>query len=119
MVGSSFREFTVSSSNNVFGGGNAAKVIGNPKVNIGTEAGEEVYVEVYVKTNDSVGGLYTRSGEGTNESDYTVAAGTAVSGTTYYLKTAKAVDIRGNVYGGGNNAEVTGDTKVVIGKKAE
>jgi hypothetical protein len=27
------------------------------------------------------------------------------------------VDIRGNVYGGGNNAEVTGNTNVNIGKK--
>ena len=30
----------------------------------------------------------------------------------------EGVDIRGNVYGGGNNANVTGDTKVVIGKEA-
>ena len=108
----------------VFGGGNAAKVIGNPTVNIGTEAGEEVYVEVKVPVNpvpESVENLYTRSGAGTSDSPYayTKASGTAVAGTTYYLKTAKAVDIRGNVYGGGNNAEVTGDTKVVIGKKAE
>jgi len=28
-------------------------------------------------------------------------------------------DIRGDVYGGGNNAEVTGDTKVKIGRKEE
>jgi hypothetical protein len=31
----------------------------------------------------------------------------------------KGVDIRGNVYGGGNNAAVTGNTNVQIGKKAE
>jgi hypothetical protein len=28
----------------------------------------------------------------------------------------QGVDIKGNVYGGGNNAEVTGDTHVQIGK---
>ena len=27
------------------------------------------------------------------------------------------IDIRGNVYGGGNNADVTGNTNVQIGKK--
>ena len=100
--------------NNVFGGGNAAAVIGNPTVNIGTEAGEEVYAEVEVKTGTSVENYYTRTDAG-----YTAATGNAVAGTTYYLKTAKAVDIRGNVYGGGNNADVQGDTNVVIGKKAE
>jgi hypothetical protein len=29
--------------------------------------------------------------------------------------TVKGADIRGNVYGGGNEAEVTGDTNVKIG----
>ena len=100
--------------NNVFGGGNAAAVIGNPTLNIGTEAGEEVYAEVEVETGTSVENYYTRT-----EAGYTKATGDAVAGTTYYLKTAKAVDIRGNVYGGGNNADVQGDTNVVIGKKAE
>jgi hypothetical protein len=100
--------------NEVFGGGNEAKVIGNPTVNIGTEAGEEEYVAVEVKAGDNVSGYYTR-----NEASYTAASGTAVDGTTYYLKTHKAADIRGNVFGGGNNAPVTGNTNVVIGKKAE
>ena len=108
--------------NDVFGGGNEAKVIGTPTVNIGTEAGEEVYAEVYVKTGESVEGYYTSSiNAETGAVEYTATAATdvAVAGTTYYMKTVKAVDIRGNVYGGGNNADVQGDTNVVIGKKAE
>ena len=141
--------------NSVFGGGNEAKVIGNPTVNIGTEAGEEVYVAVEVETGESAAGYYTRSEysaatgtavEGTtyyekdaetgeytektvtvgnsvaglyiHEESYTTATGNAVAGTTYYLKTVKAVDIRGDVFGGGNNAEVQGDTNVVIGKRS-
>ena len=107
--------------NTVFGGGNAAKVIGNPTVNVGTEAGDEVYAVVDVATGADVKGLYTRSGEGTTESPYTYTEITtttpAKSDTTYYLKTTKAVDIRGNVFGGGNEAEVEGDTNVVIGRK--
>jgi hypothetical protein len=33
-------------------------------------------------------------------------------------KPVVGADIRGNVYGGGNQADVTGDTNVNIGKKA-
>ena len=51
---------------------------------------------------------------------YTEATGTALEDITYYeKKDVEGVDIRGNVYGGGNNAEVTGDSKVKIGKKNE
>jgi hypothetical protein len=74
---------------NVYGGGNAAKVIGNTYVNIGTEA--------------TINFVTKKDGEATP------ATGVAVQGA----------DIRGNVYGGGNQAEVTGDTHVQIGKKAE
>ena len=134
---------------NVYGGGNAAKVIGNPNVNIGTRLGEDEYMAVIVEDGETLTDCYT----------FTKASGTAVAGTTYYQKedggayrqvtvdpgasvedyytqeefsgaaaagktyykkfTIKGADIRGNVYGGGNAAEVTGDTNVVIGKKQE
>lgn len=108
--------------NYIYGGGNEAKVKGNTKVNIGTVS------YVYMLVNDDleenvtdVSSYYTRTGgEGTASSpyEYTPATGTAVDGTTYYKKCAViGADIRGNVYGGGNNAEVTGDTDVVIGQK--
>ena len=59
------------------------------------------------------GGYYTRSGN-----EYTAATGDAEEDTTYYKKyTVIGVDIRDNVYGGGNNAEVTGNTNVNIGKR--
>ena len=111
----------------VFGGGNAAKVMGNTTVNVGTLAKVSIrgFVEKSITTGDSVEGLYTRSGEGTEESPYiyTAATGNAVEGTKYYEEKdveqdVLGVDIRGNVYGGGNNAEVTGDTHVTIGKEA-
>ena len=112
-------EFTsgMGSIHTVFGGGNAAPVTGNTNVNVGTSEYEEI---VSVATGADVTGYYTRSGEGTEASPYTYteATGTAVEGTTYYQK-VKGANIVGNVYGGGNNAEVTGDTHVVIGKKYE
>ena len=79
--------------NNVFGGGNAAKVIGSPTVNIGTEA-----------TVD-----YVTLGKVDNVEETTPREDIPVVGA----------DIRGNVYGGGNNAVVTGNTNVVIGKRNE
>ena len=116
--------------NNVFGGGNAAKVIGNTNVNIGTLPKVTVrsYVEKTVSVGSSVEGLYTRSGAGTVASPYkyteTGASDVAVEGTTYYEekdvdKDVIGADIRGNVYGGGNQAEVTGNTNVTIGKQQQ
>ena len=106
---------------NVFGGGNAAKVIGNTTVNIGTL--EEVYVVKEVAANTTLpAGCYTRSGAGTTASPfvYTEVTGPASADVTYYeKKDVLGADIRGNVYGGGNNAEVTGNTNVTIGKKEE
>lgn len=111
--------------NNVFGGGNAAKVIGNTTVKIGTLSKVSIksFVEKSVNTGESVEGLYTRSGEGTGAT-YIAATGKAVEGTTYYVeqdveKDVIGADIRGNVYGGGNNAEVTGNATVTIGKREE
>ena len=77
---------------NVFGGGNAAQVDGNTYVNIGTTASEEF---VSVEDDDTTTDV--------NE----------------HVKTVVGADIRGNVYGAGNNAEVTGNTNVNIGKKVE
>ena len=76
----------------VFGGGNAAEVKGNTKVNIGT-----LSENTFVSVDDD---------PATTETDES-------------KKPVLGADIRGNVYGGGNNAEVTGNTNVVIGKKNE
>lgn len=114
---------------NVFGGGNAAAVVGSTRVNVGTTSKEYVTVpdnDIVVGTTD-VSTWYTRTGEGTSVSPfvYTVVgtsgsgAGKAEEGVTYYKECAvKGADIKGNVYGGGNQAKVSGSTNVVIGKEA-
>ena len=84
---------------NVFGGGNAAEVIGTPHVYIGTLTGEPITL-VTKRIEDCEGKAPTDEGWI----------------PSYQLATAEGVDIRGNVYGAGNNADVTGDTEVVIGK---
>ena len=99
----------------VFGGGNAAKVMGNTTVNVATLP--EVYIVKQVTAGAALPtGCYTRNDDGT----YSEASGNASADVTYYEKQkVLGVDIRGNVYGGGNNAEVTGNTNVNIGKKEE
>ena len=117
----------------VFGGGNAAQVKGDTNVRIGTTTGTITYEEVDAEVGKTVvTSYYIRTGAGTSESPYTYTdhpskeAGTcddngkAVTGKTYYRKVEIiGADIRGNVYGGGNNAEVTGNTNVTIGKRVE
>ena len=76
----------------VFGGGNAAPVIGNPRVEIGTAAKQKM---LSLQTKDADGTVHEVE------------------------KDVLGADIRGNVYGGGNNAAVTGDPKVVIGQRKE
>lgn len=93
--------------NRIFGGGNAAPVMGNTYVNIGTHTGESIVFNTpVVKT------VTTGEGEG---------AVTTEEPTTDLERTHSVigVDIRDNVFGGGNEAEVSGDTHVTIGKKAE
>ena len=85
--------------NNVFGGGNAANVIGTPHVNVGTLTGEVISL-MTKPIEDS-------EGKDPSDADWI---------PSYELTTAEGIDIRGNVFGGGNNADVTGDTEVVIGK---
>lgn len=75
----------------VFGGGNAAKVIGDTHVNIGTQ--ESVIFRTPETNND---------GTPTTEQERT--------------RQVEGADIRENVYGGGNKADVTGKTNVTIGQ---
>jgi hypothetical protein len=76
----------------VFGGGNAAEVKGNTTVNIGT-----LSENTFVSVDDD---------PDTTETDES-------------KKPVLGADIRGNVYGGGNQAEVTGNTNVTIGKRQQ
>lgn len=105
--------------NNVFGGGNAARVVGKTKVNIGTKIGDFEYMAVHVDVGADLPASTYYTYDKTNSRYVLATDTTAQEGTTYYKKyEVKGVDIRGNVYGGGNEAEVTGSTNVNIGKKA-
>ncbi len=103
--------------NNVYGGGNEARVEGNTKVSIGTE--KYVLINTITAGDDLTDkNYYTRSGEGTAESPYTYTKATETTAANKdYYALVKGANIVGNVYGGGNKADVTGSTNVTIGKK--
>ena len=96
-------------------------VKGDTHVNIGTsDVVYEVAKPAPTSENFASGTYYVLDGEGTpsNPYKYVSADTTFDADKTYYVeKPVLGVDIRGNVYGGGNNAEVTGNTNVVIGKQ--
>ena len=84
-----FTHGSIGAINNVYGGGYGAEVRGSTYVNIGTKEGEN---EIFT-TPTSVVNAAER---------------------TWLVRGAK---ITGNVFGGGNQATVTGDTHVTIGKQ--
>lgn len=96
--------------NKVFGGGNAAEVDGSTFVNIGTEIGNTVVFKTPLTKSVQTSGQQTQ----TTTDDVYEDQETTDEERTHVVK---GVDIRGNVFGGGNDAKVTGDTNVKIGKE--
>lgn len=86
--------------NNVFGGGNAAAVKGSTTVKIGTR---DKWTVTAPKKDTNGKTLYEEDG--------------VTPKTEVKEKDVVGANIVGNVYGGGNEAEVTGNTNVQIGKK--
>ena len=88
----------------VFGGGNAADVVGQTNVNIGTV--EEVVLQSVLLPDKSNLTAATRTVQGANINAVPqfqpITGGASYSGS-------------GNVYGGGNQADVTGKSRVQIG----
>lgn len=84
----------------VYGGGNAADVIGNTNINIGTASNV---------TFDSDGTAQTVLGARIEAVDVVIPASiTGSTDVTYHGS--------GNVYGGGNSAIVTGSTNITVGQ---
>ena len=95
----------------VFGGGNQAIVKGETFVYIGTK--DTVTVHNVPK---SVYDVITAGNNG--RSDFIPVPTYTAQDTIQDLTiTVEGVNIKGNVYGGGNNANVTGGTHVIVGKE--
>ena len=109
----------------IYGGGNAADVIGNTNINIGNQTTVEMHSLAVIKQKiqESANGQFTTGGMIFKLSDdeksitYTVVGQTEPAMTKQIIQTVNGANITGNVYGGGNAAAVTGSTNVVIGKE--
>ena len=96
----------------IFGGGNDAEVVGDTHVNIGTQS----TVTVHNVSKD----VYTKITQNNARPDITdpgFNANDAADVTKDLTIQVEGVNITGNVYGGGNNANVTGKTNVQIGQE--
>lgn len=104
---------------NIYGGGygTPAVMVGNPTVNI-----NEIKITHTDTDTDFEGNEYDVKND-TNVPTFidgaTVKLWPHKDGEMGVIGNVDGADIRGNVYGGGNNAEVTGNTNVQIGKKTE
>lgn len=94
----------------VFGGGNAARVKGETYVNIGTESNVTVRNVSKAVYNALVAAEVTDITPG-----FTQSEGEAVTKDLTFK--VEGANITGNVYGGGNHADVTGGTHVNVGKE--
>jgi len=92
------RELPLGTVGTVFGGGNAADVVGDTYINIGT------------KTEVTLESLFVDTSDMDEYNKYNPVGWTAV-------RPVEGVNIVGNVYGGGNNAHVSGQTHVVVGRE--
>ena len=105
----------------VYGGGNAADVIGNPAIRIGDKMGSTVTLKSMQSLHDNLpAGGETKNGitiekPASGSIKYTAADNDSNTITVEVSQTVKGATISGNVYGGGNQADVTGNTNIQVG----
>jgi hypothetical protein len=109
----------------IFGGGNAAKVIGNTNINIGDQSTVEMHSLTVLKQkieeseNDklTMGGIVFELTQDGKSITYTVQGQNSPAITKPIIQNVNGATISGNVYGGGNQAAVTGETNVQVGPR--
>ena len=104
----------------VYGGGNAADVIGAPAIRIGDKMGSTVTLKSMQSLQNATSDTYIKSGITIEKVDGNSIKYTATNNSTNTItvgvsQPVKGATISGNVYGGGNQANVTGDTNIQVG----
>ena len=112
----------------IFGGGNAAKVIGSTHINIADQSTVTMHsLEVLrdkIKASELVedgkhyylsGGMKFELSDDEKTIKYTKVGDNSPSLQKTIIQTVNGATISGNVYGGGNEAEVTGGTNIKVG----
>lgn len=112
----------------IFGGGNAAKVTGNTTINIADSAEvkmqslnaikQKIEAEIEADPNKDyiiTGGMKFELSDDKKSIKYTVQGQNTPTMTQPIIQTVNGANITGNVYGGGNQADVTGGTTIKVG----
>lgn len=110
----------------IFGGGNAAKVIGNTTINIGDQSEVEMHSLSAIKERIEaiedpqekkliMGGIVFELSDDNKSIKYTVQGQNTPAMTQPIIQTVNGATITSNVYGGGNQADVTGGTTITLG----
>ena len=111
----------------IFGGGKKANVIGDTYIFIADSSSVSMQSlkDLKAKINNPSSGsnstiTFGVTGSGSNESiTYTVSGASEPSLTEPIIQTVKGATINGNIYGGGNEADITGSSNIKIGQKSE
>lgn len=109
----------------IFGGGKKAKVIGYTTINVANEPTVEMASlnAIKAKIQDSQTGKFTIGGMVFELSDdgksikYTVLGQNSPALTRTIIQPVNGATVTGNIYGGGNEADVTGETHINVGKE--
>ena len=108
----------------IFGGGNAAQVTGNTTINIGDQSTVEMQslksikekIEASQDHKYTTGGMVFELSDDNKSIKYTVQGQNTPAMTQPIIQTVNGANITGNVYGGGNQADVTGGTTINVGQ---
>ena len=109
----------------IFGGGNAAKVIGSTTINIGTQDSVSMESLEFLRNKliaknglDTLGNIVrVELLDQNSKIKYTGIGGGNTTITRTVKQKVNGATIGGNVYGGGNEADVTGGTNIVVGRE--
>ena len=108
----------------IFGGGNAAKVIGSTTINIGTQDSVSIESLEFLRNKliakngpDTLGNIVrVELLDHNSKVKYTGVGGGNPTITRAVKQKVNGATVTGNVYGGGNEADVTGGTNIVVGR---
>ena len=107
----------------IFGGGKKAKLIGYTTINVANDSTVEMTSLNAIKTKIqasqsgqlTLGGIIFKLSNDGKSITYTVQGQNTPALTRPIIEPVNGATINGNIYGGGNEADVTGDTHIQVG----
>ena len=109
----------------IFGGGKKAKVIGYTTINLATEPTVEMTslnaIKAKIQASQTgkftIGGMVFELSDDGKSIKYTVLGQNSPALTRTIIQNVNGATVTGNIYGGGNEADVTGKTYINVGRE--